>query len=264
LLDNKIFYHKITERIVSAFGDLFNNMFILRTDSNDNIVQKIGCPLSYGPKEKFIPAVDRLQQAISISYPRMAFELTGLTYDSDRKTHTMQKIRKVTADNKVLNYAWNSVPYNLSFELTIISRFTSDGLAIIEQILPYFTPEFNLKLNLIPSIDLIKDFPIVLEGVSPQHVYEFGQDSENKILSWTLNFKVKAEYIGYINSQGVITNVIAQLYASNTSDTTYQLENVQSANLIYAVSRYTVQPDPISSLANSDFGYAESWTIKTE
>jgi len=264
MLNNKVFYHKITEKIVSAFGDLFNNLVILRTDSNGNVIQRIGCPISYGPKEKWIPTVDRIQDAIAIVYPRMAFELVGLDYDGERKTNTMQKIRVVQSDNTVLNYVWNSVPYNLTFDLTIITRFTSDGLAIIEQILPYFTPEFNIKLNLVPDINLIKDTPIILASISPQHVYEFGQSVDNKVFSWTLTFKVKTEYVGYINTQGIITNVIAHVYASNTSDTSYIREDPQSDHLVYAAGRYNVVPDPLTANANSTYGYSETWTYKTE
>ena len=192
------------------------------------------------------------------------FELTGMTYDSIRKTHTMQKLRKEQADATVLNYAWNSVPYDLTFDLNIITRFTSDGLSLVEQILPYFTPSFTLKLRLVDSLDLITDVPVVLEGISNDHTYEFGQDPENKVLLWNLNFRVKTEYVGFISSQGIVTKAIVHTYASNTADTIYLQEDPQSATLEYADQRYTVTPDPSSSTANSDYGYSETWVHKTE
>jgi hypothetical protein len=264
MLDGKVFYHRITERIVGAFGDLFNNMVILRKDSSGNTVQRIPCPLMYGPREKYIATVDRTLSGVQLRYPMMAFEMTGMTYAPDRKTATMQKLRKTNSDNTVLSYAWNPVPYDLSFDLVIATRFTSDGLSLVEQIIPYFTPEFNLKMRLIDQLNYVKDVPVVLEGPIREHVYQSGQEPDNKVLTWTLNFKVKTEYIGYIQEQGVITNAITHMYASNTDDDIYLQEDPQSANLIYAASRHTVVPDPLTANANSTFDYSESWVRKYE
>ena len=232
-------YHEIFRRTVVAFGTLFNNIELRR--SND--VMKV--PLAYGPKQKFLARLDQnpdpTNKRVQITLPRISFEINGIQYDSTRKVSPTQKI-KFPKDGDENKNAYMPVPYNLSFELSIISKNQEDGLQILEQILPFFQPHYNLPVKLVPEIDETKDVPVILTSVDYEDDYENNFQTRRAII-YTLQFTVKTYLYGPVTDSKTIKKVITDMYTS--TDTTSAPREV----------RYTIQPDPVTADADDDFGF---------
>jgi len=232
-------YHEIFRKTVVAFGTLFNNIELRR--SND--VMKV--PLAYGPKQKFLARLDQTpdptNKRVQITLPRISFEINGITYDSSRKVSPTQKIKfaKDTDENKNV---YMPVPYNLSFELAIISKTQEDGLQILEQILPFFQPHYNLAVKVLPDVDETKDVPVVLTSVDYQDDYE-GDFSSRRAIIYTLQFTVKTYLYGPVTDAKTIKKVVTDYYTdTNTTSAPREV-------------RYTIQPDPVDADADDDFGF---------
>ena len=232
-------YHEIFRKTVVAFGTLFNNIELRRTDE----VMKV--PLAYGPKQKFLARLDQTpdptNKRVQITLPRISFEINGITYDSTRKVSPTQKI-KIAKDGEENKNVYMPVPYNLSFELAIISKTQEDGLQILEQILPYFQPHYNLPVKLLPDANETKDVPVVLNSVDYEDDYE-GDFSSRRAIIYTLQFTVKTYLYGPVSDSKIIKKVITDYY-TDTNTTTAPRE-----------VRYTIQPDPITADADDDFGF---------
>lgn len=201
---NNTFYHGTIRKYVTLFGTLFNDIYINR-DLEDGTVQTMKVPLSYGPKEKALARLDanpQLDKSVAITLPRMGFEITTMSYDPSRKLQTITKNTKAGDGNKSRQYV--PVPYNISFSLYIMVKNAEDGTKIIEQILPYFTPDWTPTVNLIPEMDLKYDVPIVLLNVMSQDTYE-GNYEQRRVLTWTMDFLLKGYVFGPTKQQGVIT-----------------------------------------------------------
>ena len=210
------FYHSSLRKLVVAFGSLFNDIRIARYNSNGTIKEYIRLPLSYGPKEKFLA---RLNQPSSLSdgtkveatLPRLGFEITGINFDSGRKRNTMQqKVMGVSGDNWHRKYNYSEVPYNVDFSVYCMVRNTDDGLQFVEQVLPYFTPEFNITIN-INELNQKQDIPIILSGVNSEEDYEGDFDSRRNI-TWTLNFTAKTNIYGQGRTSGTILKTKAVFF----------------------------------------------------
>ena len=232
-------YHEIFRRTVVAFGTLFNNIELRRSTE----VMKV--PLAYGPKQKFLARLDQnpdpTNKRVQITLPRISFEINGISYDSTRKVSPTQKIR-VPKDVDENKNAFMPVPYNLSFELAIISKNQEDGLQILEQILPYFQPHYNLSVKLIPELSETKDVPVVLNSVEYEDDYENNFQTRRAII-YTLQFTVKTYLYGPVTDQKVIKKAITDIYGDvNTTSAPREV-------------RYTIQPDPITADADDDFGF---------
>ncbi|AGH06780.1 tail sheath stabilizer [Synechococcus phage S-RIM2 R1_1999] len=232
-------YHEIFRRTVVAFGTLFNNIELRRT----NEVMKV--PLAYGPKQKFLARLDQnpdpTNKRVQITLPRISFEINGIQYDPSRKVSPTQKIKfaKDVDENKNV---FMPVPYNLSFELAIISKNQEDGMQILEQILPFFQPHYNLSVKLVPDVDETKDVPVVLTNVDYEDTYE-GDFSSRRAIIYTLQFTVKTYLYGPVTDAKTIKKVITDMYTK-----------VDTASAPREV-RYTIQPDPVSADADDDFGF---------
>ena len=232
-------YHEIFRKTIVAFGTLFNNIELRRS----NEVMKV--PLAYGPKQKFLARLDQnpdpTNKRVQITLPRISFEINGITYDSARKVSPTQKIKfaKDTDENKNV---YMPVPYNLSFELAIISKTQEDGLQILEQILPFFQPHYNLSVKLLPDVSETKDVPVTLTSVGYEDDYE-GDFSTRRAIIYTLQFTVKTYLYGPVTDSKTIKKVITDYYTdTNTSSAPREV-------------RYTIQPDPLSADADDDFGF---------
>ena len=197
------FYNEILRRTVISFGTLFNNISIKHTNSSNQVVSEVKVPLAYGPTQKFLARLTQspdLNKAVAMTLPRMSFEFTGLTYDSSRKvTATQIFTSKSATDGSVTKKAYMPVPYNMQFELSIMSKLNDDALQIIEQILPYFQPSYNLTVELVDEIDEKRDIPIVLENVTMQDDYE-GDFSTRRVLLYTLRFTAKTFLFGPVTT----------------------------------------------------------------
>ena len=197
------FYNEILRRTVISFGSLFNDIKIKHTDSENNTVSVINVPLAYGPTQKFLARINQspnLNKPVQITLPRMSFEFTGLTYDSSRKATTTQTFTaKSVADGSEIKKSYLPVPYNMQFELSIMSKLNDDALQIIEQILPYFQPAYTMTVELVDNINEKRDIPVVLENITMQDDYE-GDFTTRRVLIYTLRFTVKTYLFGPTSS----------------------------------------------------------------
>src|SRR5210317_2369009 len=232
------FYNESMRRMTIAFGQIFNNVQIKRKDSSDNVVQSIRVPLAYAPKEKFLVRLE--QQAslenreFAITLPRMGFEITGISYDGSRKLTRVQKYKtvKTGAEGKVLNYNYTPVPYNISYGLYVFTATAESGLQIIEQILPYFQPDYTVTVNAIPEMNIKRDVPIVLNNISYEDSYS-GDFTQRRAVIYTLGFTAKTYLFGPASTQKVVKTVQTDLY-TDTSGVPKREE------------RIVVVPDPTS------------------
>jgi len=197
------FYHEILRRTVIAFGTLFNNISIQHLSSSNQVTSVIKIPLAYGPTQKFLARLEQspdLNKSTAITLPRMSFEFTGLVYDPARKVSTTQTFTtKDPTNGTEIKKAFMPVPYNMQFELSIMSKLNDDALQIIEQILPYFQPSYNLTVELVDSINEKRDIPIVLENITMQDDYE-NNFTTRRVLLYTLRFTAKTYLFGPVSS----------------------------------------------------------------
>ena len=191
------FYNEIMRRTIIAFGTLFNGISI-KQDGGD-----IRVPLAYGPIQKFLARIEQspdLNKPMAITLPRMSFEYTGMTYDPTRKlTQTQQIVVKNPSDGTDTKKQYMPVPYNMQFELGIMCKLNDDALQIVEQILPYFQPSYNITVELVSSIKEKRDVPIVLENITMQDDYE-GDYERRRVLLYTLRFTAKTYLFGPVQS----------------------------------------------------------------
>ena len=167
------FYHEILRKTVIGFGTLFNNINIRHKDASGTNFSVMKVPLAYGPMQKFLARIQQqpdLEREIAITLPRLSFEMQGIQYDPTRKTGIAQTF--LAKDGKTAKKVYMPVPYNVGFELSIMAKLSDDALQILEQIIPYFQPSFNITVNLISSIGEKKDIPIVLESINYSDQYE--------------------------------------------------------------------------------------------
>ena len=197
------FYHEILRRTVVSFGSLFNEINIKHTDNSDNVKSVIKVPLAYGPTQKFLARLEQspdLNKPVQITLPRMSFEFTGLTYDPTRKSTTTQTfIAKSAVDGTETKKVYLPVPYNMQFELSIMSKLNDDALQIIEQILPFFQPAYSMTIELVDIINEKRDIPVVLENITMQDDYE-GNFTTRRVLTYTLRFTAKTYLFGPVSS----------------------------------------------------------------
>ena len=215
MLNNNVFYHGIIRKCIVGFGTLFSDIYIDRKQG-DSVTgttnQRIQVPLSYAPKEKWLVRLDsdpNLDHHTYTSLPRMSFEIIGYNYDSARKVNRMQQI-KCGDGSGTVSSMYTPVPYNLDVSLYVLTKTQEDGLQIIEQILPTFTPEYTMSINVVPEMNVKMDMPIILNGVSVSDEYD-GDFQTRRFVTHTLNFQIKMNMFGAINSGGVITNVSANV-----------------------------------------------------
>jgi len=211
------FYHEILRKTVISFGTVFNQIYIKHKDSTDNTISEMRVPLAYGPMQKFLARIEQqadLNKATQITLPRMSFEMNSIEYDPTRKASVTQTFKAVDDNNRVKK-VYMPVPYNIGFELNILTKLNDDALQIIEQILPYFQPSFNITVELIDSIGEKRDIPIVLETIRFQDDYE-GDFSTRRALIYTLQFTAKTYLFGPIadSTEGLIRKVQVDYYSS--------------------------------------------------
>ena len=236
------FYNEILRRTVIAFGSLFNGISIRHTDSSGDVKSIIKVPLSYGPTQKFLARLEQspdLNKSTAITLPRMSFEFTGLVYDQSRKVTTTQSFTvKDPTDGSETKKAYMPVPYNMQFELNIMTKLNDDMLQIIEQILPYFQPSYNLTVELVEQLGEKRDIPIILENITMQDDYE-GDFTTRRTLLYTLRFTAKTYLFG--PSSTVTKDIIKKTtisYAAGT-DTTNSSRNVVYSTTPRAIKNYT-------------------------
>ncbi len=215
------FYHEILRKTVIGFGTLFNNISVRHKDTSGTTFSTLKVPLAYGPMQKFLARIQQepnLDRDIAITLPRLSFEMQGLQYDPTRKTGIAQTF--LTRNGTNAKKVYMPVPYNISFELSIMAKLSDDALQILEQIVPYFQPSFNITINLISSIGEKKDIPIILESINYSDQYEGGFESRRTII-YTLAFTAKTYLFGPVadNPEGLIKKVDVDYYTSTNIKT---------------------------------------------
>ena len=242
------FYNEGLRKLTIAFGQLFNNIVLQNTSSTGAVTKRIRVPLAYAPKEKFLVRLEQqanLQEdrAVSITLPRLGFEITGLSYDPSRKLNKMNKTIRVKAneEGKKTNFNYTPVPYNINFSLYSFTATAENGLQIIEQILPFFQPEYTVTMNVIPEMQLVRDIPIILNSVNYEDTYN-GEFTQRRAVIYTLQFTAKTYLYGPMSNQKVIKQVQADLGASTDSP-------------LVREERIITVPNPTTADADDDFGF---------
>jgi hypothetical protein len=268
------FYHNTIRRYVILFGTLFNDIHINRVDTGGSVTQTIKVPISYGPKEKMLARLDadpNLNRP-AIVLPRMSFELTDLNYGPTRKLNTIGKIVAANPnDTNSAKYQYTPVPYDLNFILSIAVKNADDGTRILEQILPFFTPNWNSTVDLIPELGIKLDVPIVLNAVSSEDSYE-GDFEARRSIVWTLSFTMKGYIFGPTRpASGSSGGQLIKLANVNFYDTSTYTNIDDAVGNLDVVESITITPgmlangSPTSNAslsvssdqinANSNYGY---------
>ena len=248
------YYHEILRKTVIAFGTVFNDIHIRHRNGQGQEISDLRVPLAYGPMQKFLARLEQqadLNKAVQITLPRMSFETTNIAYDATRKGGITQTFK--ASDGSKLRKVFMPVPYNIGFELNILVKLNDDALQIVEQILPYFQPSFNLTIDLISVIGEKRDIPIVLDNISFQDDYE-GDFSTRRALIYTLNFTAKTYLFGPVSdsSEGLIKKVQVDYHASvNTENARREL-------------RYSATPQALKDYDNDNTTVLRSNISKTK
>ena len=259
------YYHEIVRKTIISFGTLFNDIHVRHQDKSGNDISDLKVPLAYGPVQKFLARLEQqaeLNKAVQINLPRMSFEMTSIAYDPTRKSSLVQTF-KTCDDGSKVKKVFMPVPYNIGFQLNILSKLNDDSLQILEQILPVFQPHFNLTIDLVESIGEKRDVPIILDSVNFQDDYEGSFDTRRALIH-TLNFTAKTYLFGPIadSSDGLIRKVQVDVYSST------------DRSIARREMRYTVEPvakvdknndgvvdaaDKPLLMPGDNFGFDEEW-----
>jgi hypothetical protein len=208
------FYHSTMRKAVAVFGTIFNNINVIRTKADGTVLNQIKVPLSYGPKQKFLARLDQSSGAdasMAMKLPRMAFEITSLELDSTQKLSKRNVITESHASDvtkkKTIKH---QVAYNINVSLFVMAKNQDDGLQVVEQILPYFQPEYTISMTPVSGFDYKQDVPIVLTGVTISDDYE-GDMITRRALIYQLDFTMKMKFFGPTGNQGVIRGIEVDL-----------------------------------------------------
>ena len=244
------FYHETMRKVVVAFGTIFNNINIVRTNSSGAVTQSMKVPLAYGPKQKFLTRLredPNLNKKVALTLPRIGFEISGIAYDPSRKLNSIQKFKKTNNSDsgKTMSSQFMPVPYNMDFELVVMAKQSDDALQIVEQILPFFQPDYTITLNDNTSMGTTRDVPIILTGVTYSDEYE-GSFEDRRVLTYTMSFTAKFYLYGPVTDQKVIKQVQVDQYTD------------MPVNAPKREQRYTVAPTPVTADADDNFGFNET------
>ena len=209
------YYHETIRKYVAVFGTLFNDINIQRKNSSGVVTEQIKVPIAYEAKDKMLLRVRRgskADESVGISLPRMGFDLNAIVYDPARKLNTLgQTYAANNATNSTtLLKQYNPVPYNFDFTLSAMVDNSEDGAQIFEQIVPFFTPEFTVSVNLVPSMNIKPDITIIMNDVSIEDSYE-GELVVRREIIWTLNFMLKGYIYPDVKSGSVVKTVLVHL-----------------------------------------------------
>lgn len=247
----KYYYHEIIRKTVISFGNLFNDIYIRHKDSSGDSYSEMKVNLAYGPMQKFLARIEQqpeLNKPIAMTLPRMSFEMTSIQYDASRKSSAVQTFKACGPDN--IKKVFLPVPYNIGFQLNLMSKLQDDALQVVEQILPNFQPSYNMTIDMISSIGEKRDVPVVLDSITFTDDYE-GDFSTRRILIYTFNFTAKTYIFGPIadSTDGLIRKVQVDYYTESDPKTAKR------------EMRYTVTPDPYDADPEDDYGFNETIQI---
>lgn len=256
------FYFGSIRKYVTLFGFLFSDVEIDRTDKEGNLVDTIKVPLKYAPKEKVLQRViedPKIEKKDSITLPVMAFEMTNLYYDDSRAINQTSRIAQKGSDPNHMKYQYAPAPYNFQFSLYIFVKNRLDGLKIVEQILPFFKPEWNLTAHMIPEMELEdkRDVTITLNSVEPSDLYE-GSYQQRQVINWQLDFTLKGYFWGPVNEKPIIKFVTTN-FRDSVSNTIVNYVTVQPGLTANGTptSKVSESIDALLINVDDDYGYCE-------
>ena len=224
-------YNRIIRKMVIGFGNLFNDITLVRYNTDNSESERFKIPIAYSSKELYVMRLEEdlnLDKKVQMTLPRLSFELDGLNYDASRKQNTNTKNFAQTSSGVVAQY--NPVPYDIEFDLYAYVRNEEDGHQIVERILPFFTPDYTIKLNLIPEMNEIKEIPVILNSINYDGEYEGSFDTSTRIIIYTLSFTVKGYIYGNRTYTGLITRSITNIFDDSLASTTVAV-NMNSGGL---------------------------------
>tara|TARA_R110000868_G_scaffold356904_1_gene618343 strand:+ start:221 stop:1009 length:789 start_codon:yes stop_codon:yes gene_type:complete len=246
------FYHERIRKSVAMFGSLFKNIYVIRKDSTDKVISQLRVPLSYAPSTSFL---DRIRQnpdldndtKVAIKLPRMSFEIISLQYDSVRQLQKINNVNKGSGNTR--NKIYSFTPYIIGFQLNVYTKTQEDALQIVEQILPYFSPQYSLTIKPFADYsDIKEDVPIVLYGVNYSDAYE-GSLDQRRIIQYTLDFTMPANFYGPVTETAIIREAIVDIYTSTGIDSDGSFAYYSPS------SRIVVEPNPLDASPDSDYGF---------
>ena len=246
MLGNRQFYHETVRNIIVGFGTLFNDIHVIRKNNSGVVTQSMKVPLAYGPTQKYLSRINKVTQAgePAITLPRMSFEISSFQYNSTRKLPNNNKIQKqktTTPDTK--NFTYSAVPYDIGFQLSVMTKNADDATQIIEQILPYFTPTFVIPIKEATELGIVRDTPLTLESVDYQDEYE-GDFLSRRSLIWTLGFTMSGTLYGLPRVQKLIRTAITN---TKKLDSTEQF------------TQNTITTDPNDALRGDNYSFINTF-----
>lgn len=241
------FYHKRVRTAVSVFGSLFNDLHILRQNASGEVISQVKVPLSYAPRRNFIERLNEMakgedaERRVAIKLPRMSFEITNMQYDPQRQLPKVNRFEKeYESDNNKRYKMYTATPYDITFQLSIYAKSQDDALQLVEQILPYFAPQYTVTVKPFSDIpDIKEDVPISLDTVTFQDAYD-GAIEQRRTIVYDLTFTMKINFYGPNLEYGIIREVNNNLYMGD-SDTFY--------------TNINVTPTPVGVSPDSDYGF---------
>ena len=226
MFKDKHFYNQHIRKAIISFGTIFNDINIERKNSAGAVTQALRVPLSYSTKQKFMTRIARVSDTttrgeVALTLPRMGFEINGLNYDPARKVGPIQKTKVVGTGDDVntVRQVFASAPWNMDLALYIFAKNQDDGLQILEQIIPYFNPDFNVTINDLPTMGIKRDLKITLDNVSYEDEYE-GEYANRLSVVWTLNFTMRLNFYSHVSNAEVIKTAIANIFNEDGNELT--------------------------------------------
>ena len=244
------FYNEGLRRLTIAFGQIFNKIVVQTKDANGSVVKRFTVPLAYAPKEKFIVRLtqqgDLMDKQFATVLPRMGFEISGIEYDPSRKLNKLQKFRKpkttgtATDKEKKMDFNYTPVPYNITYKLFIFTATAENGLQIVEQIVPYFQPDYTVSINMVPDLGIKRDVPIIIGDIQYEDSYD-GNFETRRAVIYTMTFTAKTYLYGPATAGGIVRKVQSDLGTDSVSKAREE--------------RIVITPDPSTAKPGDDFGF---------
>ena len=244
------FYNEGMRRLTIAFGQIFNKIVVQTKDANGSVVKRFTVPLAYAPKEKFIVRLtqqgDLTDKQFATVLPRMGFEISGIEYDPSRKLNKLQKFRKPKTDGSTsdqtnkMDFNYSPVPYNITYKLFIFTATAENGLQIVEQIVPYFQPDYTVTINMVPDLGIKRDVPIIIGDIQYEDSYD-GNFETRRAVIYTMTFTAKTYLYGPATAGGIVRKVQSDLGTDSVSKAREE--------------RIVITPDPSTAKPGDDFGF---------
>jgi len=251
------FYHGTIRKLIVAFGGLFNNLMIRTKDDTGATRKIVKVPIAFAQKEKFITRLQQdpsLQEDVEISLPRLSYEIVSYDYDSSRQLNKLNKKLCFRTDGTQIK-TFAPVPYNITFNLYSYTKTLEDNLKIMEQILPFFGPDMNLRIKMIKDPEVVLDIPLILNSVTSDDQYDGSYEERRYIIS-TYSFTMRALIYGplfgeedvmdtgnHFPDEGPVQGVIKRVIVD-----------------VNGTSQFIAEIDPFVADSNDPHTVHESWT----